>query len=132
MDGDTACVGGFETEEIGEGFGDVFFDQGEGGGGIVDVDVGVEGREEEFGGHAGGVGRGVEFAHEAAVPGVDGVLEDLLDGFEEVGAGEAGGREAEVHELGEFVREVAFDEDGAGTSAGDGEAVGGFGFGGGV
>lgn len=79
LDGDPACVGTVQAEKGGEGFGGGFLDDGEGGGGVVDVEVGVEDGEDEFGGYAGGVGGGVEFGHEALVPGVDGVLEDFFD-----------------------------------------------------
>ena len=42
MDGNSACVGTGETKEVGKGAGGCLFDYGEGGGDMVDVDVGVE------------------------------------------------------------------------------------------
>ena len=71
LDGDAAGVGSVEAEEVGQGPGRVLFDCRQGRGDFVRVGVGVEGGEDQFGGDAGGVGRGVEFAHEATVPGVD-------------------------------------------------------------
>ena len=71
LHGNAAGVGSGEAEETGEGTGRVFFDHGEGGRYFVRVDVGVQGRQDQLGGEAGGVRRGVQFAHEAAVPRVD-------------------------------------------------------------
>lgn len=48
-------MGTGEAEEVGESAGGVLFDDGEGGGGFVDVDVGVEGGENEFGYEARGI-----------------------------------------------------------------------------
>ena len=70
MDRNAASVGSVEAEEVGESSGRVLFDYGQGGGNFVRVDVGIESAEDQFGGEAGGVGRGVEFAHEAAIPSV--------------------------------------------------------------
>ena len=81
--GNAAGVGPVEAEEVGESTGGVLFDQGQCGGNFVRVGVCVESREDQLGGEAGGVGRGVEFAHEATVPGVYRVLQDLLYLFKE-------------------------------------------------
>ena len=70
LDGDAAGVRSVEAEEVGESPGRVLFDHRQRRGDFVCVDVGVEGGEDQFGGDTGSVGRGVEFAHEAAVPGV--------------------------------------------------------------
>lgn len=59
-----------EAEEVGESTGRVFFDYGQCRGYFVRVDVGVESSEDQFAGEAGGVGRGIKFTHEAAIPGV--------------------------------------------------------------
>lgn len=56
LDGDAAGMGSVEAEEVGEGTGRVFFNQGQCGGYLVRVDVGIESREDQFGGEAGGVG----------------------------------------------------------------------------
>lgn len=109
MDGYAACMGPREPEEGGKSAGGCFFDDGEGRGGIVDMDVSVEDGEDEFGSYAGGVGGGVELGHEALVPGVDGVLEDLFDVVEEAILADAGLRKLGIEELGEFLRFVVFD-----------------------
>ena len=70
LHGYAAGVGSVEAEEVGESPGRVLFDHRQCRGDFVCVDVGVEGGEDQFGGDTGSVGRGVEFAHEAAVPGV--------------------------------------------------------------
>ena len=88
--GDAAGVGSVETEEVGEGAGRVLLDHRQCWGDFICVDVGVEGGEDQFGGDTGSVGGGVEFAHEAAVPGVHGVLQDLLYLFEEACLAHAG------------------------------------------
>ena len=44
------------------------------------MDVGVQDGENELGRETDGVGRGVELVEKALVPGIDRVLEDLLDG----------------------------------------------------
>lgn len=90
MDRYTACVGSCEAEEGSESAGGCFFDDCKSGGGIIDVEVGVEDGENEFGGHARGVGGGVEFGHEALIPGVDGVLEYFFDELEEAVLADAG------------------------------------------
>ncbi len=46
------------------------------------MDVGIEDSEYEFRSDADGVGGGVEFIQEALIPGVYGVLENLLQRFE--------------------------------------------------
>lgn len=74
------------------------------------MEVGVEDGEDEVGGYAGGIGGGVEFGHEALVPGVDGVLEDLLRELEKAILADAGFRDLRVQELGEFLRFVVFDQ----------------------
>ena len=81
--GYAAGVGSVEAEEVGESPGCVLFDHRQCWGDFVCVGVGVEGGEDQFGGDTGSVGRGVEFAHEAAVPGVHGILQDLLYLFKE-------------------------------------------------
>lgn len=63
-------MGSLEAEEVGESTGCVLFDYGQCRGYFVRVDVGVESSEDQFGGEAGCIGRGIKFAHEAAVPGV--------------------------------------------------------------
>lgn len=110
MDGYSACVGTLQAEEGGEGAGGCFFDDGEGGGGVVDVEVGVEDGEDDFGGYAGGVGGGVEFGHETLIPGVDGVLEDFFDELEESVLADAGIGELWVKQLSEFLGFVMFDQ----------------------
>jgi hypothetical protein len=50
---------------------------------LVDVQVGVQSREEQVCCQAYGRCGGVEFVQEALVPGVDAVLEDFLHGLEE-------------------------------------------------
>ena len=90
LHGDAAGVGPVEAEEVGESPCRVLFDRRQCGRDFVCVDVGVEGSEDQFGGDTGSVGRGVEFAHEAAVPGVDGVLQDLLYLFQEACLAHAG------------------------------------------
>ena len=70
LHGHAACMGPVEAEEVGESAGRVLFDHGQGGRNFVRVDVGVESSEDHFCGEAGGVRRGIEFAHEAPVPGV--------------------------------------------------------------
>ena len=70
LDGNAAGMWSVEAEEVGESAGRVLFDHGQGGRDFIGVDIGVESGEDEFGGEARGVGRGVEFAHEAAVPGI--------------------------------------------------------------
>ena len=117
LDGNAAGVGSAETEQVGKSAGRVLFDHGQGGRDFIRVDVGVEGGEDEFGGEAGGVGRGVEFAHEAAVPGVDGVLQDLLRPLEEARLARARVGQVEIHELGQLVGFVVFDEGGAGATS---------------
>ena len=76
--GYAAGVGSVEAEEVGESPGRVLFNHRQCRGDFVCVDVGIEGGEDQFGGDTGSVGRGVEFAHEAAVPGIHRVLQDLL------------------------------------------------------
>ena len=90
LHGDAAGVGSVEAEEVSEGPCRVFFDHRQCRGDFICVDVGVEGGKNQFGGDTGSVGRGVEFAHEAAVPGVHGVLQDLLYLFEEACLAHAG------------------------------------------
>ena len=58
--------------------------------------VGVEDGEDEFGGYAGGVGRGVEFGEETLVPGVYGVLEEFGKELEEAYLAESFLRELEI------------------------------------
>ena len=70
LDGNAAGMGSFEAEEVSESAGCMLFDHGQGRRDFIGVDIGVESGEDEFGGEPRGVGRGVEFAHEAAVPGV--------------------------------------------------------------
>ena len=70
LDGDAAGVGSVEAEEVGESLGRVLFDHRQCRRDFVCVDVGVEGGKDQFGRDTGSVGRGVEFAHKAAVPGV--------------------------------------------------------------
>jgi hypothetical protein len=60
----------------------LLFDDCESGRDVVDVHVCVEGRQEQVGGEADGVWRGVQFVEEALVPGVGAVVE------EELGCGE--------------------------------------------
>lgn len=74
LDGDAARVGAGQAEEVGEGAGGGFLDDGQGGRDLVDVDIGVEDGEDELGGYAYGIGGSVEFVQEALVPGVYGVL----------------------------------------------------------
>ena len=63
-------MGSVEAKEVGESPSRVFFDYGQCGRNFVYVNVGVQRSEDQFSGEAGGVGRGVQFAHEATVPGV--------------------------------------------------------------
>lgn len=56
MDGYSTSMGPCETEEGRKGSGGCFFDNGEGRRGVVDVDIGVEDREDEFRGYTRGVG----------------------------------------------------------------------------
>lgn len=67
---DAASMGSVEAEEVGESTSRVFFDHGQCGGHFVCVDIGIESGKDQFGGDARGIGRGIELAHEAAVPGV--------------------------------------------------------------
>lgn len=81
--GDAASMGSVEAEEVGESTGRVLFNHGQCGGNFVCVDVGIESGKDQFGSEAGSVSRGIEFTHEATVPGVYRVLQDLLYLFEE-------------------------------------------------
>ena len=83
LDGNAASMGSIEAEEVSESAGRVLFDHGQGRRNFICVDVGIESGENKLGGNARGVGRGVEFAHEAAVPSVYRVLQDLLHPLEE-------------------------------------------------
>lgn len=74
MDGDPACVGAGQAEEVGESAGGGLFDDGQSGRDLVDMNVCVQDGKDELGGYAYGVGGSVEFVKEALVPGVYGVL----------------------------------------------------------
>ena len=111
-----ACMGPVESEEVGESTGRVLLDYGQCVGNFVCVDVGVERGEDQFGGDAGGVGRGVELAHEAPVPGVYRVLQDLLYLLEEAGLSQAILGYAKIQELRELVGPVVLDKCGAWAS----------------
>lgn len=123
LDGDPACVGTREAEERGEGAGGCFFDDGEGGGGVVDVDVGVEDREDQVRGYAWSVGGGVEFCQEPLVPCVDGVLEDFLGQLQEAFLTDACFGELGIEELGELLRFMLFDEGSPRCTSSGGQAV---------
>lgn len=109
-DGNAAGVRACETKEGGEGFGGSFFDDGKGGGGVVDVEVGVEDGEDEFRGYARSVGGSVEFLHETLIPGIDGVLEDFFDESEESIFADAGVGKLGIKQLSKFLRFVIFDQ----------------------
>ena len=53
--GNAASMGSAETEEVGESTGRVFFDHAQCGRNFVCVDVGIEGRQDQLGGEAGGI-----------------------------------------------------------------------------
>jgi hypothetical protein len=61
----------------------LLLDHGKGWRDLVDVQVGVQSREEKVCCQAYGSCGGVEFVEEALVPGVDAVLEDFLHGLEQ-------------------------------------------------
>ncbi len=71
-------MGPDKAKEMGEGTGGVFFYDGECWGYLIDMDVCIENGEDKFGSEADSVGRGIEFVHEALVPGIYGILEDLF------------------------------------------------------
>lgn len=83
--GNAASMGSVEAKEVGESTGCMLLDYGQCRGNLVRVDVGVQRSKDQFSGEAGGIGRGVELAHEAPVPCVYRVLQDLLYLFEEAG-----------------------------------------------
>ena len=71
LDGDTACVGTVEAEEVGKGLGGFFLNEGQGWGSFVDVDVRIESGKDQFGSETRSIRRCVEFAQKPAVPGID-------------------------------------------------------------
>lgn len=123
--GDAAGKRAVEAKEAGEALGGEFLEDGEGRGDGVDMDVCVEGGEEELRGEADG-GRGrVELVEEALVPGVDGVSEEVRDGVQQaLLAVSVGGREEGVEDGGEAGRGQgrAGDEGVGGGRAGRGTA----------
>jgi hypothetical protein len=77
----------------------LLFDDGEGGRDVVDVHVCVEGGQEQVGGEADGVWRGVEFVEEALMPSVDAVAEEGFGCCENTGETLAVGWKGEGEEF---------------------------------
>ena len=76
----------------------------------VDVQVGVQRREQQVCGQADGRGGGVELVKEALVPGVDAVLQDLLHCLQQAIFAGALFWQREVQQGGQFVWRVVLNE----------------------
>ena len=78
MDRNAAYMGSGKAEEVRESVRGGFFDDSEGRGDLVNVEICVEDGEDEFRSEADGVSGGVKFVQEALVPCVDRILEDFF------------------------------------------------------
>lgn len=83
LDGDASGAGAIEAEERGELLAGVFLNDGQGWGDLVDVDVGVERRQDKLRRYAGGVGGCIKLVEESLVPCVDRVAQNLAQDFDE-------------------------------------------------